>query len=70
MEPRAKIGRNWTHVSVAPPLIKLIDYELREDAVVGEGSRQWQTHKCTHIHTVSFVIHRVYGASGKVRTQS
>ena len=23
-----------------PPLIKLIDYELREDAVVGEGSRQ------------------------------
>ena len=40
-----------THVSVAPPLIKLMGYEHREEAVGGEGSRQWQIH--THTHTQS-----------------
>ena len=40
-----------THVSVAPPLIKLMGYEHREDAVGGEGSRQWQTHTNTHTRT-------------------
>ena len=34
------------------PLIKLMGYELREDAVGGEGSRQWQTHTCTHTYSV------------------
>ena len=38
-----------THVSVAPPLIKLIGYEHREDAEGGGGSKQCQT----HTHTVS-----------------
>ena len=42
-----------THVGVAHPLIKLMVYEHREDAVVGGGSRQWptHTHKDTHTHT-------------------
>ena len=41
-----------TYVGVARPLIKLVGYEHREDAVVGGGSRQWQTHthKDTHTH--------------------
>ena len=39
-----------THASVAHPLIKLMDYEHRGEAVGGGGSRQWQTH--THIHSV------------------
>ena len=39
-----------THVGVAPPLIKLMGYEQREDAVGGEGSRQWQIHTHTHTH--------------------
>ena len=42
-----------THVSVAPPLIKLMGYEHREEAVGGEGSRQWQIHTHTHTHTQS-----------------
>ena len=44
-------------------------YEHREDAVGGGGSRQWQTHTKTHTHTVSFVIHRMDGATVKDRTQ-
>ena len=55
-----------THVGVTRPLIKLMGYEHREDAVVGGVSRQWHT----HTHTVSLVIHRVDGDSGKDRTQS
>ena len=57
-----------THVSVEHPLIKLMGYEHREHAVGGRGCWQGQTH--THTHTVSPVIHRVDGASGKDRTQS
>ena len=33
-----------------PPLIKLMGYELRNGTVGCEGSRQWQTHTCTHTH--------------------
>ena len=51
-------------------LIKVLGYKHREDAVGGGGSRQYQTHTPTHTHTVSPVIHRVDGASGKDRTQS
>ena len=44
-----------THVSVAPPLIKFMSYEHREDAVRGWGSRQWQTliHSRTHTHRLN-----------------
>ena len=55
-----------TRVGEAPPLIKLMGYEHREDAVGGGGSRQWQT----HAHTVFLVIHRVDVASGKDQAQS
>ena len=41
-------------------------YELRDDAAGGEGSRQWQTHTCTHTHSVSSVIHRVDGDSKRI----
>ena len=57
-----------THVSVAAPLIKLMCNDHRENALGRGGSRQWQTH--THTHTVSLVIHRVDGASGKDRMES
>ena len=40
-----------THVSVAPPLIKLMGYEHREDAMGGGGSKQCQIHTHTHTHT-------------------
>ena len=50
MEPRAKIGSNLDTCKRGTPLIKLMDYELRQDAVGGRGSRQWQTH--THTHSV------------------
>ena len=53
MEPRAKIGSNLDTSKRGPPLLKLMFYEHREDAVGGGGSRQWQT----HIQTVSPVIH-------------
>ena len=42
-----------THGSVDRPLIKLLGYERREDAVESGGSRQWQTHTNTHTHTRS-----------------
>ena len=48
MEPRAKIGSNIDTCKRGPPLIKLMDYELRQDAVGGGGSRLWQTHTYTH----------------------
>ena len=51
MEPRAKIGSNLGTCKRGSPLIKLMGYEHREDAVGGVGSRQCQTH--THIHTHS-----------------
>ena len=54
------------HKQAWPPLIKLMGYELRDDAAGSEGSRQWQTHTCTHTHSVSFVIHRVDGASKRI----
>ena len=70
---RWRLGGVWddilTHVGVARPQIKLIGYEHREDKVGGEGSRQRQTHKNTHTHTVSILIHRVAGASAADRTQ-
>ena len=50
-----------------PPLIKLMGYEHREDAVGGAGNV-----KHTHTYTVFTGIHRVDGTSGKNknRTQS
>ena len=59
-----------THVGVAPPQIKLMGYEYREDAVGGGGagnSKHTQTHTHTHTHTVSTMIDRVEGASGNDR---
>ena len=60
-----------THISVTNPLIKLMGYEHREDALVGGGAsngKHTQTH--THAHTSVPVIHRVDGASGTDRKQS
>ena len=40
-------GKDRTHLDTCkrgPPLIKLMGYELWEDAVGDGGSRQWQTH--------------------------
>ena len=56
------------HVGIARPLIKLMGYEHREDAVrVGElAMTHTQTH--AHTHTVFLVIHRMDGGSGKDRT--
>ena len=58
------------HVGIARPLIKLMGYEHREDAVgVGElAMTHTQTH--AHTHTVFLVIHRMDGGSGKDRTHS
>ena len=54
-----------------PPLIKLMNYEQREDAVgVGGAWNVNYTHAHTHTHTVSLVMHRVDGASRKDRTKS
>ena len=51
--------------------MKLMGYEHMEDAV-GVGGAGYGKHTHTHTHTqrVSFVIHRVDGASDKDRTQS
>ena len=70
MEPLAMIGRDLDTCKRGPPLFKVMDYEHREDAVGGGGSRQWQTHTNTQTHTVSLVIHRMDGASVKDRTLS
>ena len=70
MEPRAKIGSNLDTGKRGPPMIKLMGYVRREDAVWGGGSRQWQTHTNTHTHTVSLGLQRMDGASVKDRTQS
>ena len=59
MEPRATIRRNLDTCRRGPPLIQLMGYEQREDAVgVGEHGMS-NTH--THTHRVSLVIHRVDG---------
>ena len=44
MEPRARIGRNLDTCKRGPPLIKLVGYEHREDAVGGAGNGK-------HTHT-------------------
>ena len=49
MERQAMIGSNLDTCRHGPPLIKLMGYEHRKDAVGSGGSRQWQTH--THTHT-------------------
>ena len=51
-----------THVGEAPPLIKLMSYEHREDAVGGVA----KANTSTHTHTVSIVIHRMDGASARI----
>ena len=56
-----------TQVGVDALIIKLMGYEHREIAV---GGGRAGNGKHTYTHTVSPVIHRVDGASGKVRTQS
>ena len=66
MELQATICRNFDACKFCLPLIKLVSYEHREDAVGGGGSKQWQT----HTHTMSPVIHRVDGASGNDLKQS
>ena len=48
-----------THVSVACPLIKLMGYENRENAVYGWGCRQRQIN--TNIHTTHSVPHDTQG---------
>ena len=59
----------FTHASVAPPLIKLMGYEHREDAMEGREQAMSNTHTHTHTHTHR-VSHRMDGASSKDRTQS
>ena len=44
MEPRSRTGRNLDTCRRGPPLIKLMGYEYRENALGRGGSRQWQTH--------------------------
>ena len=50
MEPRAGSVAILTHESVAPPLIKLMGYEHREDAEGGGGSTHWQRHTHTQCY--------------------
>ena len=52
MEPQTKIGNNLDTCKRGPPIIKLMGYECREDAVWGGGSWQRQTHTHTHTHSV------------------
>ena len=49
MEPRSWTRRNLDTCRRGPPLIKLMGYEHRKDAVRGGGSMQCQTH--THKRT-------------------
>ena len=49
MEPRARITHNLDTCRRGPPLIKLMSYEHREDAVVGAGKGK---HIHTHMHNV------------------
>ena len=50
VEPRAMIRSNHDTCRHGPPLIKIMGYQHREDAVGGGGSKQWQTH--THTQSV------------------
>ena len=62
MKPWARIRHNLDTCRRGPPLIKLMSYDHREDAVGGAG-------KGKHIHThrtVSLVIHRMDGASARI----
>ena len=70
MEPRSRTRRNLDTCRRGCPLIKLMGYEHREDAVGVWGSKLCQTHTHKHTYTVSLVIHSVDGISGKDRTQS
>ena len=45
------IGLNLDTSKRSPPLINLMGYEYREDAVGGGVSRQWK-HAQTHTHSV------------------
>ena len=57
-----------THECLPPPLIKLMGYEHRKDALGGGGASNG---KHTHMHTHSVpVIHGVDGDSGTDRKQS
>ena len=47
-----------TYVGVAPPQIKLMGYQHRENAVGGGGAGN-SKHTQAYTHTVSTVIHRV-----------
>ena len=44
----AMIGSNLDTCRRGPPLMKILGYEHRKDAVGCGGSRQWQTHTRTH----------------------
>ena len=68
MEPRATIRRNLDTCRRGPPLIQLMGYEQRENAV-GVGGAWNVKHTHTNAHTVSLMIHRVDGTSDKDRTQ-
>ena len=50
MESQARIGHNIDTCRRGPPLIRLMGYEHRENALGCWGSRQWQTN--THTHSV------------------
>ena len=52
MEPRARIGLNIYTCWIGPPLIQLMGYEHREDAVGSGGRMQCQTHTHKRIHSV------------------
>ena len=49
MEPRARIRHSLDTSRRGPPLIKLMSYEHREDAVRGAGKNK---HIHTHMHSV------------------
>ena len=52
MEPRSRTGRNLDSCTRGPPVIKLMGYEHREDAVGGRRSMQCQTHTQKRTHSV------------------
>ena len=62
MEPRARIRHNLDTVGDASPLIKLMSYEHREDAVGGAGKG---THPHTHAQCPT-MTHRMDGDSARI----
>ena len=70
VEPRSMIRSNHDTCRHGLPLIKLMGYEHREDAVGGGGSKQCQIHTRTHTHThtVSLVIDRVVEPRSMIRS--